>query len=255
MNNLLKKEKMKNIIIVSVIALISCLGKAQTAEEIVVKVQNNERIRSTKGTAKQIITTSNGSARTLEMESYTKNFNESQLSIYTSPARINGDKILMLNDGDDIWFYTPKTDRIRHLASHAKKQKVQGSDFSYEDYENWDYKNDFHSVLLKEEKIGATNCFKLELTPTETGPHYSKMIIWVDKEKYVTVKADYYEEGELLKTLQCKDLKKFDGHWMPMKMIMTNRQDGGTTIMETLEIQINVDLDDSLFTTNYLQKR
>ena len=246
---------MKKSIFILSILIVTYTANAQTADQIMSKVQQNERIRSTSSTVKQTIITSTGSERTLEMESFSKDFNQSQLSVYTNPARVKGDKILLMNDGDDIWFYTPKTDRVRHLASHAKKQKVQGSDFSYEDYENWDYKNDFKTTLLGKEKLNGISCYKLELIPTESGPHYSKMVVWVISEKYIVLKADYYEEGALLKTLQCKDIKKISDHWLAMKMIMTNRQDGGSTTMETTNIKINIDLDNSLFTTNNLQKR
>ncbi len=245
---------MKKAIFILSVVVLSCAANAQNADQIIAKVQQNERIKSSKSTVKQTITTSSGSKRTMVMESYAKNYNESQLSVYTSPARISGDKILLMNDGDDIWFYTPKTDRIRHLASHAKKQKVQGSDFTYEDYENWDYQKDFKTTLLGKEKVNVVNCFKLELIPTESGPHYSKMIIWVDVDKYLVLKAEYYEDGAPLKTLQCSDVKKVDNYWVPMKMTMTNLQDGGSTTIETTDLQINVELDDNLFTTNYLQK-
>ena len=246
---------MKKSILIMAIIIASYIASAQTADQIMSKVQQNERIKSTTSTVKQIITTNTGSKRTLEMESFSKDYNQSQLSVYTNPARVKGDKILLMNDGDDIWFYTPKTDRVRHLASHAKKQKVQGSDFSYEDYENWDYKKDFKTTLLDKERLNGIICFKLELIPTESGPHYSKMVVWVDTEKYIVLKVDYYEDGELFKTLQCKEIKKISDHWLAMKMIMTNRQDGGSTTMETTNIKINIDLDNSLFTTNNLQKR
>ncbi len=246
---------MKKLIYLIVTVIITNVSNAQTVDQILAKIQQNERVSSTKSVVKQTITTSRGANRTLEMVSFTKDFNKSQLCVYNSPARIKGDKILMINDGDDIWFYTPKTDRVRHLASHAKKQKVQGSDFSYEDYENWDYKKDFKTKLLGKEKVGIKNCFKLELTPTQTGPHYSKMIIWADVETYAVVKSDYYEEGSLLKTLECKEIKKIGNHWMATKMIMTNKQDGGKTIMETVDIQADIDLKAGVFTTNNLKKR
>ena len=102
----------------------------------------------------------------------------------------------MLNNGDDIWFYTPKTDRVRHIASSAKKQKVQGSDFSYEDMEMWDYKVDFKSSKLGNEKVNNSSCYKIELIPTESGPHYSKMMAWIDQEKFVVLQFDYYEDDE-----------------------------------------------------------
>ena len=246
---------MKKLAIIMYMAALFSTGMAQTTTQILDKVQKNERISSSKSYVKQTITTSNGSKRTLEMVSYTKDYNKLQLSIYKNPARVNGDKILMTDNGDNIWFYTPKTDRVRHLASHAKKQKVQGSDFSYEDFENWDYKNDFKSTLLGKEKSGSCTCYKIKLVPTESGPHYSQMIMWVDTEKYIVHKADYYEDGELLKSLECKDIKKIENHWYAMTLIMTNKQDGGSTAITTTNIQIGIGLDDNMFTTNYLTKR
>lgn len=226
-----------------------------TVDQILGKVEQNEKIESLSSTVKQVITTSKGGQRTLEMKSYSKDFGESQLSVYTAPARVQGDKILMLNDGDDIWFYTPKTDRVRHIASSAKKQKVQGSDFSYEDMELWDYKTDFKSKLLGTEKLNSYNCYKIELIPTSTGPHYSKMIIWVDIEKFITRQAEYFEDGQPLKILTIENIKRINNYWIPMKYTMKSLIDGGSTIVENLEVSLDASLDDRMFTTNYLKQQ
>jgi outer membrane lipoprotein-sorting protein len=245
---------MKAIIILFMFATIT-FAQELTPKQIIQKIDDMERVSSSEGTSRQIITTSGGKKRTLESKSYSKNKNEKQLMIYTAPKRVKGDKILMLNEGDDIWFYTPKTDRVRHLASHAKKQKVQGSDFSYEDMAGGSIEEDYTYKLLGEEKIEGVNCYHFELIPTESGPHYSKLILWADKEKFVTRKIDYYEEGELLKRLNLLDIKQIDGRWTPMKMIMKNIQEGGETAMETLEIKFDVELSDDLFTTKNLKRR
>ena len=249
--------KMKTIIsiTISVFLTISLTAQEMTVNQILKKVEQNEQINSVESTGKQTITTSKGKKRTLEMMSYSKNNGASQLSVYTLPARVAGDKILMLNDGDDIWFYTPKTDRVRHLASHAKKQKVQGSDFSYQDMEKRNYEKDFASVLMGIEEITGNTCYKIELIPTETGPDYSKMIIWIDKEKFALRRVDYYDEGELLKRLSVENIKQINQYWVPLKYTMTNLQDGGSTIMETLDVKVDVQLDDKMFTTNYLKQK
>jgi len=83
-----------------------------SVDKIMEKVEKNEKISSSVSSLKQTIVTSKGSKRTLAMKAYSKGSNDKQLSIYTAPARVKGDKILMLNGGDDIWFYTPKTDRV-----------------------------------------------------------------------------------------------------------------------------------------------
>lgn len=248
---------MKKLILMAICTLFSYFIFAQdyTVEQILDKVKENENIQSSESKGSQIITTSNGKQRTLEMISYSKDFGESQLSAYTAPARVAGDKILMLNNGDDIWFYTPKTDRVRHIASSAKKQKVQGSDFSYEDMELWDYRIDFESKILGSEKVNGTNCYKIELIPTESGPHYSKMIVWVDKERFVALQYDYYEDEEAIKRLSLDNIKKIENHWLPMKYTMKSLTGSGYTVVESADMKINVELKDEMFTTNYLKQK
>ena len=226
-----------------------------TPLQIIRKIDDTERVQSSEGLIKQTITTSGGQKRTLEMIAYSKNKNEKQLMVYTAPSRVKGDKILMLNDGDDIWFYTPKTDRVRHLASHARKQKVQGSDFAYEDMSGGEIEKDYTFKLLGEEETEGTMCYKFELIPTEFGPSYSKLILWADKEKFYTMRIDYYENDDLLKRLTMSDVKMIDGHWNAMTMLMKNLQDGGETVMETVNMKFDHDIPDKLFTTNNLKRR
>ncbi len=249
---------MRRIFIISVI-LLTAMNTVQAQElsprEIINRIDATERVASSESVAKQIITTSGGKKRTLGMKAFTKDMNDKQLMIYTSPKRVKGDKILMLNDGDDIWFYTPKTDRVRHLASHAKRQKVQGSDFAYEDMSGGKIEEDYTYTLMGEEKVSGQPCYKFELIPTEKGPHYSKLILWADKKKFITLKIDYYEDGELLKRLDCHDVQHIDGHWYAMRLVMTNLKEGGQTAMETLEIKFDIEIKDNVFTTKNLKRR
>ncbi len=231
------------------------VAQQMTPKEIVHRIDQTERVESSEGLARQIITTSGGKRRSLEMKSYTRDRNEKQLIVYTRPKRVKGDKILMLNGGDDIWFYTPKTDRVRHLASHARRQKVQGSDFAYEDMSGGSLEEDYSYTLLGEEDESGTACYKLELIPTKTGPHYSRLVLWADKEKFLSLRIDYYEDGELLKRLRCSDVRRVDGHWYAMRLVMTNLQEGGETVIETAEIKFDVDLPDDVFTTRNLKRR
>ncbi|MCD4795377.1 MAG: outer membrane lipoprotein-sorting protein [Bacteroidales bacterium] len=226
-----------------------------SVNQIMEKVEKNEKISSSISTIKQTIITSKGSTRTMTMKGYSKDAGDKQLSIFTGPARVKGDKILMLNGGDDIWFYTPKTDRVRHLASNARKQKVQGSDFSYQDMELRDYKKDFKSKILGTATINGISCYKIESVPTATGPNYTKMIFWIDKTKFVALKTEYYEGNMLLKTMNTSNVKKIGNYWMPMKIVMTNNQTGSKSIIESIDIKINVSIDDSKFTTNYLKQK
>ncbi len=114
---------------------------------------------------------------------------------------------------------------------------------------------DYTYTLLGEDKVDGTACYKLELHPTESGPHYSKLILWADKGKFVTSQIDYYEDDELLKRLKCYDVEMIDGHWYAMKMVMTNIKEGGETVMETVEVKFDLELADDIFTTGNLKRR
>lgn len=247
---------MKTIINTLILVILVHAATAQnpSIQQIMDKVEKNEKISSSTTLVDQTIITSGGNTRTLNIKGYSKNSGEDQLTVYTGPARVQGDKILMLNGGDDIWFYTPRTDRVRHLASNARKQKVQGSDFSYQDLEQRDYQVDFTMTLLDSEEINGSDNYKIEAIPTETGPDYSKMIFWVNKENFTVSKTEYYEDGLLLKTVYATEVKKVGDYWIAMKLEMINNQSGGKTQIETKDIKVDVELDDSQFSTNYLKR-
>lgn len=236
--------------------MLVCSSYAQnlTVDQIMDRVEKNEKIPSSITQVDQTIITSKGKSRVLSIQGYSKNSGDDQLSVYTGPARVKGDKILMLNGGDDIWFYTPRTDRVRHLASNARKQKVQGSDFSYQDLEQRDYQEDFEMKLLGTEEISNVNHFMIQAIPTSTGPDYAKLIFWVHEESFIVSKVEYYEDKLLSKTLYASEVRKIGDHWIAMKLEMRNNESGSKTLLETREIEVNVDLDDSRFSTNYLKR-
>ena len=227
---------------------------AMTVEEIIKKVEEIESVDFSTSKVKQTIVTSSGKERVFEIRGFSIDTNKKQLQIYDKPARVKGEKILMLNDGDDIWAYSPKTKRVRHLATHMKKAKVMGSDFTYEDFAAGDYMKKFTVKLLGEEKKGGTTCFKLEMIPTPDGPAYSKQIFWAGKDDYMLRQCDYYDDKGLLKSLIADELKTVQNVPTIWKMTMKNVRDGGETIMEMIDVDYKKKPDASLFTREGLQK-
>jgi len=248
----------KLVIIFFLIIAVGETSRSQnlTALDIIRKVDQVTWSASSRGIMTQTIITSGGEKRTFEMEIYSRDGNNNLLYRYTKPARVAGMSFLMLGGGDDIWAYFPKTDRVRHLASHVKKQKMMGSDFSYEDMGSGNIEKDYIGKLIGSEKIAGRDCYKLELIPTENGPHYSKVIMWADKETFVVHRFDYYDEkGNILKRLIQTKIKEVQGHLIPFHYEMTNLQDGGKTTIEVKKIEYDVKLDDEFFTTRNLKKR
>ena len=240
-----------------IIGISGTIGFAITCGEILKKIDEVEKYDYATMEITQIITTSDGDKRTLKMKFWGKNTGDKQLSEYTYPKRIKGVKFLMLNDGNDIWSYSPRTKRTRHLASHAKKQKVMGSDFTYEDMGGGKMSEKYNGKILKEEKYDNVNCFVIELIPTDKGPGYDKIILWVEKKDFATRRIDYFEDGspKVFKTLYLKNIQKISGHFMAMEMTMKNFEDGGETYNKTTKVDFDSKISDGKFNARRLGRR
>ncbi len=229
---------------------------AQSAEAILVKVDKAAFAKTSRAEMVQMVITPSGDKRSFKMVSYSANGTEKGLTEYTAPNRVRGMKILVLNSGDDIWTYFPRTNRTRKIASSARNRKVQGSDFTYDDMATGKLAEDWKGKVLGSEKVNARECFKLSVTPTSSGPQsYSKAFIWVDKADYTVPRIEYFDQdGEKLKRLDITEYRKVSGVLFPFKYVMTNLTDGGKTLMKVDKAEVNTRLDPQLFTEAALSK-
>ncbi len=227
-----------------------------SAAEIVKRLDKLEEFDAMKAKGKQIIYTSSGTKRTLEYQSWAVNRSEKQLMKYIAPADVAGDKILMLNDGDDIFVYFHRTGRVRHLATHMRKQSVMSSDFSYQDIGGGRYQEKYTFRLLRKEKYDSHECYVLSAKPTSKGPSYDKVIFWVDVENFRTYKMDFYadDKPKPVKRLIIGIWKIIDKHQTPMKMTMTNLETRSHTVMEMTNVEYLKSLPASLFSEKELKR-
>lgn len=239
------------------LAVVVSGDKTPSAKDILTKADEVGFAQSTKIELTQTVVAPDGEKRTFEMLSYSQNGNEKGLTEYLSPNQVRGMKILTLGDGDDIWVYFPRTNRVRKIASSARNRKVQGSDFTYDDMASGKMAKSWKGKVLGSEKKNGVDCHKLALTPTKSGPKsYSKITAWIDKSKHVAVSIDYYDEdGEKTKRLDIGGYQKINKVLIPHKYTMTNELDGGKTVMKVKQAEVNLRLKSGLFTEAGLGRR
>ncbi len=245
--------------VLTVMLVVALLGQSLTGERIIQRVNEVLSPETSWGRAKMTIVTTSGGERTFVYESWSKNKGEMNLMRYLEPGRVKGQAVLMLNHADDIWMFFPRTQRVRKMATHAKKQKMQGSDFSYEDLGSGDaFIEKFTARRLEDEKKEGFQCFCLELTRRpESDVSYSRLILWVIKDSFVPIAIDYYAENDPSrheKSLIASDVRIIDGIPTAMKVVMRNRDDDTQTAMELLEVRYNLVLADTLFTERALKR-
>ena len=252
------KKILSSILVLMLLQAVSFCQEL-TGEDIIQKVNDLINVQSAYVKVKMTIVTTSGQKRTFLYESWSKNKGEKNLVRYIEPRRVKGQAVLMLNNADDIWMFFPRTQRVRKLATHAKKQKMQGSDFSYEDMGGGDaFINDFSAKRLEDEKMEGHECFKLILTRKDNSDSsYARVIIWVNKENFYPIVIDYYDEKNptyRLKRLVQSDIRIIDNLPTAMKAIMYNKNDNTQTEMILLDIKYNTPLNDAMFTERGLKK-
>ncbi len=230
-----------------------------TGKEIIQKVDQIMTTNTSYSKMQMTIETTSGDKRTFVFNSWTKNKGEKNLVRYLEPRRVKDQATLMLNDANDIWMYFPRTQRVRKLATHAKKRDMQGSDFSYEDMGGGrDFQEDYSAERLEDEDKNGYDCYKLELTKKpNSNLSYSRLVIWVIKKNFIPVFIEYYHEDDpdyLLKTLVQKDIEVIDNIPTAQTMIMNNHNEQSQTVLKILEIDYGVEIDDNKFTERGLKE-
>lgn len=260
MNRLLSSTKISlSIILLFVSGAQLYAQDDMTADKIIQTMTETMNPEQSKGKMKMIIMTTSGQERTFVYETFSKNKGEKSLIKYLKPRRVKDQAILMLNNANDIWIYFPRTKRVRKLASHAKKQKVEGSDFSYEDMgASNEFIDEYDAVLHNDEKKQKKVCYKMELTrKPESSASYSKIVMWVDKETFVPLVIDYFHTDDPKlweKQLILSNIQLIDDIYTPMNFVMYNKLDNTQTSMEITEVTYQVNLPDDLFTEMGMQK-
>ena len=130
-----------------------------------------------------------------------------------------------------------------------------GSTFAFEDLGSQEVEK--YTYRLKgEEPCGEWQCYLIERFPAYKHSGYTRQLVWVDKEAYRLVKAEYYDRKKtLLKTLSGSDFQQFLEHyWRAGKMEMVNHQNGKSTLLEWKNYQFKTGLSDRDFRSQALKR-
>ena len=130
-----------------------------------------------------------------------------------------------------------------------------GSEFSFEDI-GGQLIDDYTYKYIKDDTYEGQDCFVVESYPKDKNSGYTKIITWVDKEHYRTLKAEFYDRKKShLKTLTSKGFQLYeDKFWRPDELHMVNHQTGRSTVLKQSDIQFKTGLKDSDFNKNSLKR-
>jgi len=139
---------------------------------------------------------------------------------------------------DERWLYFPAGPVIRRVRASDEHSNFMGTDFTYYDLSEREPDEENHK-LLRIEKFQGADCYVVETIPKgRVGAGYSKKIVWVDSERFLKLKIEYFHaNGSFWKQYDTEGWREIDGVWTPMKVVMEDRIRGHKTIIERANVR------------------
>lgn len=175
--------------------------------------------------------------------------NENTVVMILDPASERGQ--IMLMRGRDFWVFMPDVSQpIRlGLAQRLTGQVANG------DLARANFSGDYTPRLLREERIDGQQHHVLELRAVDRGVTYHRVLLWVNKNNFRPLKAEFYSlSNRLMKTASYEDFRQMAGMARPTRMVMQDAlKPGDVSVLEYGDMRLR-DLPDRVFHRDYLKR-
>lgn len=233
---------MKKILLGLMIFLpISLWSQMPTGREILIKIDQNT-IAGNRCATYTMVVHGRRRDRTMSIKTWVEG-SEKSFSEYLAPAREKGTKMLKL--GDQLWMYSPQSDRIIRIAGHMLRQSMMGSDFSYEDMmEDRSLRKTYNAEVVGSEDFLTKDCWVIKLTAKVEDIAYHSRKMWVDKERMLALREDRFAKGgKLLKTAEIPEVFQVNQRWYPKRIVfkdVLSKGKGTELIVDSIEFDVEI---------------
>lgn len=186
-----------------------------------------------------------------DVRTYGRKNGDTLIEIISGPDR--GQKVLRL--ANSIYLYYPDAEEVIRLQGSALKDSMMGSDFSYEDLTgDKSIASNYTSEYLGTETIDGRQCYHLMLTAKKKTAAYQKEELFVDTEKYVSLKSILYSaSGKALREMTSSDIMQINGKYIAQKSVMVDLlKKTSVTTMQLKKIEVNAPIQNKYFTLEEL---
>lgn len=227
---------------------------AQDATGIIQKAEDKLRGSSSKGEMTMTIIRPDWT-REVGIKSWALG-TEYSLILITGPARDKGSTFLKRKQ--EMWSWQPSIDRTIKMPPSMMMQSWMGSDFTNDDLvKESSIITDYNHKLLGSQKMEGRDCWKIELIAHEDAPVvWGKILLWVDKEEFMQLRTEFYDEDDyLINTMIGSDIKQLGGRWLPAKLeIIPAEEEGHKTVLQYISLDFNTNIKESFFSMQNMKR-
>ena len=226
----------------------------QDAKEIVRRADEKAKGKTSEAHITILIVRPNWS-REMGMKVWTKG-NDLVLIQVTSPAKDKG--IVYLKRSKEVWNWLPAIERNIKLPPSMMSQSWMGTDFTNDDLvKEASIVEDYEHSILKDTIMDGRACYVIQMLPKpQASVVWGKVLLWIDKKDYIMMHGEYFDEdGKLVNTMHCSDIKMLGGKLLPARMEMIPAEKAGNkTVLIYNALAFDKAMDDKFFTTQNMPR-
>jgi outer membrane lipoprotein-sorting protein len=186
--------------------------------------------------------------RRMSMRGWSRGDNQSLVRV-TEPAKDAGNATLL--DGNDMWTFSPRVNRVIKVPSSMMGQSWMGSDFSNRDVsKSTEILEDYDHTLDAVTQEDDHTVYTISAIPHEDAPVvWGRQVLRV-RDDWVLLEEQYWDQdGRLVKSLETTDVAEMGGRTVArvMRMGKIDAPEEWTEMIVN-EIEFDVDLPANVFT-------
>lgn len=207
---------------------------SEGARQLLIDVENRHRTKTQEYAGDLVVVSKEGKERRKSWKSFREGYAGDARSLirFTAPPEVRGVGFLSIGRTGltpDQWLYLPSMKRERRIAPQDRESSFVGTDFNYEDMEEFD-KDKYDVSQLADAVLGGQQCIMIEARPRERSL-YEKRVLAIRKDILFIVRIESFRKGAQTpaKRLELSDIAQVDGRWAARKMEMFDLQKGSRT--------------------------
>jgi hypothetical protein len=173
---------------------------------------------------------------------------------FDKPIDVRGTAMLMIENPSgpsDFFVFSPDERRVRRVASRGSGG-LFGTDFSYDDFENWrGFSRRGQLERLPDAVEAGRPAYVLSNKPMpEDGSSYERVTSFIDRETCVVLRIDSYEAGEKLRKVLRADpasIKTVGAVAVATAVVLEDVLDETRTRVKIEKVAFDVDIPDGRF--------
>jgi outer membrane lipoprotein-sorting protein len=241
--------KIKSWIISTIFLSAAFSAGAQTPSEILDRMDSNATFRTARAHG-TITSTDNFGTRVNNIEMLMEGNTHTLITMLDGEER--GQRIL--RTARELFVYYPDADEVVRITGARLRENAIG-DISFEDLTNTRSTAErFNAVVTGESNIDGLAVWQLELTARGRGESFPHQTLWVTKDSYVMIRAEFRSSANrLLRSLSASNIQNFGGHFIAAQSEFVDAtRRNSRSVMRVNNIEVNVTFPANTFSVSNL---